>query len=64
MGINPKGYLLGGMGGKIWFFFLKHEGGVFKKFPRNYSFGGVGWGVWRKHMGFFFFFFWGDMVTQ
>jgi len=56
MGINPKGYLLGGMGGKVWFFIKKHEGGVFKNFPRNYSFGGVGWGVWRSRWVLFFFF--------
>jgi len=25
-------------------------------FLKFYSFGGVGWGVWRKWMGMFFFF--------
>jgi len=28
-----------------------------KKNLKNYFFGGVGWGVWRKQMGFLFFFF-------
>jgi hypothetical protein len=41
--------------GEVWFF-SKQEGGNFN-FSRNYSFGGVGWGVWRKQMGFFSFFF-------
>jgi len=33
--------------GKVWLF-LKARRWDFKKFPRNYSFGGVEWGVWRK----------------
>jgi hypothetical protein len=33
----------------------------FFNFPRNYSFGGVGWGVWRKQMGFFFGWY-GDLM--
>jgi hypothetical protein len=40
--------------------------GSFFNFPTNNSFGGVGWGVWKKWMGicffWFFFFFFGDMV--
>jgi hypothetical protein len=28
--------------------FIGENLGSAKGFPRNYSFGGVGWGVWRK----------------
>jgi len=54
---------LGGMGGKSLIVFQGRKVG-FKKFPRNYSFGGVGWGVWKKLMCTFFFslFFFCDMV--
>jgi hypothetical protein len=37
-----------------WLFF-KVGRWEFFNFPRNYSFGGVGWDVWRKKMGIFFF---------
>jgi hypothetical protein len=33
--------------GEVWLFF-KVGRWDFKKIPRNYSFGGVGWGLWRK----------------
>jgi hypothetical protein len=54
MGTNPKGCLLGGMGGRS-LVVLKARRWDLKKNSRNYSFGGVGWGVWRKRKGVFFF---------
>jgi len=52
---------LGGMGKRSLVVFQGRNVG-FLKFSRNYSFGGVGWGVWRKWMGMFFYFFFCDMV--
>jgi hypothetical protein len=49
--------------GEVWLFFKALKKVRFKKNSRNYSFGGVGWGVWRKWMGIFFhLFFFCDMV--
>ncbi len=51
--------------GEVWLFFKTRKWDFFN-FQRNYSFGGVGWGVWRKHVGMFFFFglfFFCDIVT-
>jgi hypothetical protein len=42
--------------GKVWLFFKVGKWDL-KNFPRNYSYGGVRWGVWRKRTVFFFFFF-------
>jgi hypothetical protein len=56
MGTNPKGYFLGGMGMRSLVVFQSKKVGFFFNFSKNYSFGGVGSGVWRKHVGFFFFF--------
>jgi hypothetical protein len=56
VGTNPKGCFLGGMGKRSLVVFQKHEGVIFFNFSKNYSFGHVGWGVWRKWMGMFFFF--------
>jgi hypothetical protein len=56
MGINPKGCFLGGMGGRSLVVFQGRKVGL-KKIPRNYSFSGVGWGVWKKLMCMFFFSF-------
>ncbi len=47
--------------GEVWLFF-KVEKWDFKFFPRNYSFGGVGWGVWRKGVGFFFWSFFSFVI--
>jgi hypothetical protein len=33
--------------GEVWLFFKVGRWDL-KKIPRNYSFGGVGWGLWRK----------------
>jgi len=41
--------------GEVWLFFKAGRWDFFN-FSRNYSFGGVGWGVWRKRMGMFFSF--------
>ncbi len=41
--------------GEVWLF-SKVGRWDFFNFPRNYSFSGVGRGVWRKWMGIFFFF--------
>jgi hypothetical protein len=49
------------MGKRSLVVFQKHEGVIFFNFSKNYSFGHVGWGVWRKWMGMFFFFC--DTVT-
>jgi hypothetical protein len=38
--------------GEVWLF-LKARKWHFSNFSRNYSFGGVGWGVWRKQLSFF-----------
>jgi hypothetical protein len=64
MRINSKGCFLGGIRGRSLVIFQGKKVG-FYKFSRNYSFGGVRWGVWRKRMGFFSFgpFFFCDMVT-
>jgi hypothetical protein len=45
--------------------FFKARRWDFLNFSRTYSFGGVGWGVWRKQMRMCFFclFFFCDMVT-
>jgi len=50
--------------GKVWLFFKVGRWDVFN-FLRNYFFGGVGWGGWRKGVGIFGFVFlsFGDMVT-
>jgi hypothetical protein len=63
IGTNPKGCFLGGMGGEVWLFFKVGRWDL-KKIPRNYSFGGVGWGLWRKWMcmGFFLVFFFCDIM--
>jgi hypothetical protein len=53
MGTNLKGCFLGGMGGRSLVVFQSKKVGFFY-FPRNYSFGGAGWGVWRMQMYFFF----------
>ncbi len=52
MGTNSKDCFLGGMGGRNLCFFKEGRWDFFN-FPRNYSFGGVGWGVWKKWMVFF-----------
>jgi len=57
MGTNPKGCFLGSMGGRSLVVFQGMKVGFLKKNPRIYSFGGMGWGVWRKWFFFFFFFF-------
>jgi hypothetical protein len=38
--------------GKDWLDFKVGRWDFFN-FPRNYFFGGVGWCVWRKHMGIY-----------
>jgi hypothetical protein len=43
MGINPRDFFLGGMGGKSLVVFQGRKVGVFY-FSRNYFFGGVGQG--------------------
>jgi hypothetical protein len=50
--------------GEIWLFFKTRRWDFFN-FMRNYSFGGVGWGVWRKWVGIILFrlYFFCDMVT-
>jgi hypothetical protein len=49
--------------GEVWLFFNARRWDFFN-FPKNYSFGGVGWGVWKKQMAnFFCLFFFCDMVT-
>jgi len=48
MGTNPKGCFLGSMGGRSLVVFQGMKVGFLKKIPRIYSFGGMGWGVWRK----------------
>ncbi len=50
--------------GKFWLF-LKVGRWDLKKIPRNYFFGGVGWGGWRKGVGIYLFIylFYFDMVT-
>jgi len=53
MGINTKVCFLGGMGGRSLVVSQSRKVGL-KKFPRNYFFGGVGWGDWRKGVGIFF----------
>jgi hypothetical protein len=66
MGIDPKGCFLGGMGGRSLAAFQGLEKVGFLKNPRNYSFDGVGWGVWRKQMGMlflsFFLLWYGDLI--
>jgi hypothetical protein len=52
MGTNSKVFFLGGMGGRSLVFFKVGKWDFFD-FPRNYSFGGVGWGGWRKEWVFF-----------
>jgi hypothetical protein len=47
--------------GEVWLIFKAWSCNFFN-FPRNYSFGGVGWGVWRKRMGMFFFLWYGDLM--
>ncbi len=42
--------------GKVWLFFKARRWDL-KFFPRNYSFGSVRWGVWRKWMSIFFLFY-------
>jgi hypothetical protein len=61
MGTNPKGCFLGGMRGKNWLFFEVGRWDL-NFFPKNYLFGSVGWGVWRKQMGFFFWFFFSFVI--
>jgi hypothetical protein len=41
--------------GEVWLFFKAGRWDL-KFFSRNYSFGGVGLGVWIKHAGIFSFF--------
>ncbi len=55
---------MGGMGGRSLVVFQGRKVGLFN-FPRNLFFGGLGWGVWRKKVGIFFFvfFLFCDMVT-
>jgi hypothetical protein len=66
MGINPKVCFLGAMG-KISLVVFEGRKVGFKKNSMNYSFGGVGWGVWRRRMGIFllsFFLLWyGDLMN-
>jgi hypothetical protein len=52
MGINPRVCFLGGMGGRNLIDSQGRKVG-FTKFPRNYFFGGVGWGGWKKGVGLF-----------
>jgi hypothetical protein len=40
--------------GKDWLDFKVGRWDFFN-FPRNYFFGGVGWCVWRKHMGIYIY---------
>ncbi len=50
--------------GEVWLF-LEVGRWDFFNFPRNYFFGGVGWGGWKKGLDiyiFFVFFFFCDMV--
>ncbi len=49
MGTNLKGCFLGGMGGKSLVVFQSMKVGV-------------GWGVWRKWMGMFFFVFFSFVI--
>jgi hypothetical protein len=48
MATNPKGLFLGWHGKEKFGCFSRQEGGIYFDFSRNYFFGGVGSGVWRK----------------
>jgi hypothetical protein len=53
--------------GEVWLFFKVGRWGL-KNIPRHYSFGDVGWGVWRKWMcmfcfNFFFLLSYGDLMN-
>ncbi len=50
-GTNPKVCFLGGMGGRSLVVSQGRKVGFVFYFRRNYSFGGVGWGGWRKGGG-------------
>jgi hypothetical protein len=54
MGTNPKGCFWVAWEGDVWLFFKARRWDLIF-FSRIYSFGGVGWGVWKKQMGMFFF---------
>jgi hypothetical protein len=59
---------LGWHGTEKFGFFQGLEKADFFNFPRNYSFGGVGWGVCKKQMDIFFpsFFLlcYGDLIKK
>jgi len=48
--------------GEVWLI-IKVGRWDFFNFPRNYFFGGVGWGDWRKGVGLFFSFLLLSFVT-
>jgi hypothetical protein len=68
MGTDPKGCFLGGMVRRSLVVFQGLEKVDFFNFSRNYSFGGVGWGVCKKQMDIFFpsFFLlcYGDLIKK
>ncbi len=64
MGTNPKVCFLCGTRGKSLVIFQNKRWDFFN-FPRNYFFGGVGWGGWKNGVGIYNFclFFFCDTVT-
>ncbi len=65
MGTNPKVCFFGWHKREKFGFFQNKKVGFLFNFSRNYFFGGVGWGGWKKgvHIYNFCLFFFCDMVT-